>query len=217
MIERIRMNERQGCLLAFFRVFGGLFQRAGATETSLPYRLRDDFLSAAELSFYRVLTAAIGGEATVLCKVRLGDLFYVPRSDESQTHRNRIDRKHVDFLLCDTATMTPRCGIELDDSSHDRRERQERDDLVDGVFEAAGLPLVRIAARRGYSPPELREELRPYLVGQTARLPVERPERGPPRCPKCGILMVERVAKRGERAGERFFGCANYPKCRETA
>lgn len=211
------MRERQGCLLALFHLVGRLFGGRGATETGLPYRLRDDFLSAAERSFYHVLTAAIGGEATVLCKVRLADLFHVPRSDGSQTHQNRINSKHVDFLLCDSATMTPRCGIELDDSSHDRRDRRDRDFLVDGVFEAAGLPLVRIAARRGYRPLELREELRPYLVAQTPRLPVERPQQGPPRCPKCGILMLERVAKRGERTGERFFGCPNYPKCREKA
>lgn len=35
------------------------------------------------------------------------------------------------------------------------------------------------------------------------------------RCPKCGAEMVLRTAKRGANAGKEFWGCVNYPKCRE--
>ena len=37
-----------------------------------------------------------------------------------------------------------------------------------------------------------------------------------PVCPKCGIPMVVRTAKRGAQQGNRFYGCANYPSCRQT-
>jgi len=33
-------------------------------------------------------------------------------------------------------------------------------------------------------------------------------------CPKCGAAMVRRVAKRGENAGNEFWGCSAFPKCR---
>lgn len=36
-------------------------------------------------------------------------------------------------------------------------------------------------------------------------------------CPKCGSELVERTAKRGPNAGNTFFGCSNFPKCRYTA
>jgi restriction system protein len=36
-------------------------------------------------------------------------------------------------------------------------------------------------------------------------------------CPKCGSELVERTAKRGPNAGNSFFGCSNFPKCRYTA
>ena len=36
------------------------------------------------------------------------------------------------------------------------------------------------------------------------------------RCPKCEAPMVERTAGRGSRAGERFWGCSTYPRCRGT-
>lgn len=35
-------------------------------------------------------------------------------------------------------------------------------------------------------------------------------------CPKCGAELVLRTAKRGDHAGNQFYGCSNYPKCRFT-
>jgi restriction system protein len=35
-------------------------------------------------------------------------------------------------------------------------------------------------------------------------------------CPKCGGAMIKRLAKRGARAGNAFYGCARYPSCRYT-
>ncbi|HET7315167.1 nuclease-related domain-containing protein [Salinisphaera sp.] len=34
------------------------------------------------------------------------------------------------------------------------------------------------------------------------------------KCPKCGSSMVLRTAKRGANAGNQFWGCSTYPKCR---
>jgi hypothetical protein len=189
-------------------------------ESELPYRQRDDFLSAAEFSFYRVLMSAIGDRAVVCPKVNLCDVFYVARPNENQTYRNKIDRKHVDFLVCDPNTMKPRLGIELDDVSHARRDRQDRDDFVNKVFEAAELPLLHVPAARDYNPNNLRSQIAPHLETSAVvrSSPVlASPGSGPPICPKCGIPMVLRTASKGQQAGQPFFGCKNFPKCRETA
>ncbi|MER3452425.1 MAG: hypothetical protein C4344_01640, partial [Acidimicrobiia bacterium] len=37
-----------------------------------------------------------------------------------------------------------------------------------------------------------------------------------PLCPECGGPMVLRTARRGRRAGNSFWGCANFPVCRGT-
>lgn len=37
-----------------------------------------------------------------------------------------------------------------------------------------------------------------------------------PVCPQCGVPMVARTARRGAKAGERFYGCVNFPRCRQT-
>ena len=36
------------------------------------------------------------------------------------------------------------------------------------------------------------------------------------KCPRCGSAMVERIAQRGSRAGNAFYGCSSYPGCTGT-
>ena len=218
------MRDNPGCLGFLARIFG---ERPKET-VRLPYRLRDDFLSPAELSYYRVLSTAVAGRAVVLTKVRLADLFFVPHSEGSVSFRNRIAQKHVDFLVCDRETMRPRVGVELDDRSHERSRRQERDGFVDEVFRVAGLPLIHVPARSGYSVAELSAGLTQYLDSDEGGQPDpsgEVPDRSGaaktaagavPVCPKCGVPMVVRTAGRGARKGEQFYGCPNYPRCRES-
>jgi len=33
-------------------------------------------------------------------------------------------------------------------------------------------------------------------------------------CPDCGALMAVRYARRGDKAGNRFYGCTRYPDCK---
>lgn len=40
------------------------------------------------------------------------------------------------------------------------------------------------------------------------------PENQVLKCPKCGGALVLRTATRGTNAGNQFYGCSNYPKCR---
>jgi predicted RNA-binding Zn-ribbon protein involved in translation (DUF1610 family) len=87
---------------------------------------------------------------------------------------------------------------------------------------------MRAPVRSGYSLAELTVALKPYLGGRDRSQPesvVEVDEKSngapvdagaDPLCPKCGVPMVLRTAGRGERRGEQFYGCPNYPRCRET-
>ena len=34
-----------------------------------------------------------------------------------------------------------------------------------------------------------------------------------PTCPACGLPMITRTARRGPRAGGKFWGCTAYPRC----
>lgn len=208
-------SKAQGCLTAILSLFGIRLGGGAPTSEQLPYRQRDDFLSAAELSFYRVLVMALDGSHLVCPKVNLADIFFVARPNENQSYRNKIDRKHVDFLLLDPTTMKPIMGVELDDASHARRDRQDRDEFVDQVFEAAGMPLVRVRAAASYSPQNIADLVRQTISGRAIPEKAVVKNAGTPICPKCGTQMVIRTAKRGDQKGEEFWGCKNYPKCRE--
>ena len=208
-------DQRPGCLGRILQSFGLQSQAKPASE-QLPYHLVDDFLSPAEVSFYHVLRQVVVEQATISTKVSLGDLFYAKTGDrvENLRYRNKIDRKHVDFLLCDPGTMQPLMGIELDDASHNRQSRQERDVFVNQVFEVAGLPLVRVPAQASYAPREIAAQLESARLGRNSVPESSTPDKVP-LCPSCSVPMVVRTAKRGSHKGEQFYACPNYPECKE--
>ncbi len=194
-----------------------------------PYRLKASLLSPAEHNFFLNLRGAVAERALITPKVGLNDIFWMQLEDKSQFrgYLNKIDRKHVDFLLCDPKTMRPLVGIELDDSSHQREDRQERDMFVDGVFAAAGLPLIHASAKRAYVVDEIAALLAPHLLKTKPAAPSTQPPQtvgldpvnvstngSHPNCPKCGSEMILRTSKSGVTAGTKFWGCSNYPNCR---
>ncbi len=189
-------------------------------QLEYPYHIRDDFLSPAEHSFYLVLKHIVSDKVVICPKVSLSDLFYVKSNDPSKyrTYTNKIDRKHVDFLLCDPKTLQPLVGIELDDKSHQKSDRQTRDEFVEMVYAAAKLPLVRFPVQRSYSTSELNSALHQYLdsneTGTSSQPIITEAQSASPLCPKCGSEMVLRTAKSGSNQGEQFWGCPNYPRCR---
>jgi len=216
-------NEKPGCLGFILQLLGLMPKKTGIQV--LPYGLRDDFLSKAELSFYKVLHRAVDGRAVICPKVSLSEIFFVKRPNENMSYRNKIDRKHVDFILCSNDIMQPIAGIELDDTSHQRQDRIERDIFVEDVFKTGGLPLIRITNKNSYTIAEIKDKLEFLfqVAENTASMDKSKPvgtvdysKDSAPICPKCGVPMVLRIVKRGENVGENFFGCPNYPRCRET-
>lgn len=212
-------QQQSGCLGVFLKLLGiGRDAGSGRGKNDLPYRLRDNFLSAAELAFYRALEQAVGQSYSINNKVRLWDVLYVPRRDDSRTYENKISSKHIDFLLCDPTSMQPVLAIELDDASHNRKDRQERDAFLDQALGAAGLSILHIKAVRTYSITEVRQQIAdvpPDTASITSAPPTLPASSSEPSCPKCHTAMVQRKAAKGAHAGKRFWACTSYPKCRE--
>lgn len=136
-------------------------RKVSAPRTDL-YTLRNSVLTAAERSFLGVIDPLLPSEVRVCPKVRLEDFLSVKKGlgrSGHQAARNRINRKHVDFLLVRTTDFAPLAGIELDDKSHDADDRKERDAFVDGAFASAGLRLLHVPAAATYNPADLRAKL----------------------------------------------------------
>ncbi len=215
----VKPDDQSGCLGFFLKLLGiGPGTESGKGQSDLPYRLRDNFLSAAELAFYRVLKQAVGQTHSINNKVRLWDVLYVPRRDDSRTYENKISSKHIDFLLCDPTTMQPVLAIELDDASHNRKDRQDRDIFLDKALTAAGLAILHIKAARSYSIAEVQRQIASVVPGTASTVSAPPPlleKFSEPICPKCHTAMVRRKAARGANAGKCFWSCTNYPQCRE--
>jgi len=156
-----------GCLLAILRLFG-VELGGGSDAVRYPYQARKYLLTKAERSFFGVLQQAVQGRYLIFAKVRLADLLLVrARTDGRQSFQNRINAKHLDFVLCDVNTVSPVVCIELDDASHQRSDRVDRDHFVDNAMRTAGLPLVRIKARTSYRLDEVRDAIEQALPDAT--------------------------------------------------
>jgi len=194
-------------------------------DKMLPYMTRDDFLSSAEKSFYLTLKTFINEKAVICPKVSLKDIFFVSKSADNGAGKDymkyfgRIAQKHVDFLLCDPKSMKPLCGVELDDSSHIKEKRAARDEFVDRVYANAGLPLVHIPLKQGYSVDDLKKIFDCFdgKSLETSNNEIVKPinTKTVPLCQKCGIPMVRRRATKGDNEGKEFYGCPNFPRCHE--
>lgn len=141
--------------------------KASGTGQTDDYYLRKSLFTPAERSFLGILESSLPAGVRVFGKVRLEDIIGVKSGlgpGKRQAARNRINRKHIDFLLVRAGDLAPVAGIELDDRSHEAEDRQERDRFVDSAFASAGLPLLHVPVQKSYSPAEVGAKVRELLA-----------------------------------------------------
>ncbi len=183
-------------------------------DENYPYRLRQDFLSSAEAAFYRVLREMVNDHFYICPKVALQDLFFVTRPNENVHYFNKIYRKNVDFLLLRRDTLKPALGIELEYKK--QAEHRPAELFIEQVFAQAGLPLVRVVVQKTYDVAALAAQFSEALRNVRQVNPLTEPTDYSPICPRCGITMVLRIYRDGPNAGQKYYGCLNYPTCQET-
>lgn len=166
---------------------------AGA-DGPMPYVARGGLLTEAELRFLAALEPAVGrvfGAGARICpqvtgckaangksangkfaEQQIGEeswgavLGVKPGLErgEAQKWRNRVDRKTFDFVITDERARVLAC-VELDDSSHGKATRRERDAFLERACEAAGVRLVRVDGKGRYEVEGLVGELaKPSIV-----------------------------------------------------
>jgi very-short-patch-repair endonuclease len=103
-------------------------------------------------------------DGLALCfKVRLCDLIDCAADARRKGFWSKIAQKHIDFVVVDAGDTAIRLAIELDDRSHDRKDRRDRDAFVDGALAAAGIPIFRVPAAMTYDPRVIRTGLQEAL------------------------------------------------------
>jgi len=148
------------------RVFIARKIKAKIQNEEFPFIKKDYLLTRAEKDFYFVLQKAVSNDYLLFSKVRMIDLFYLPKGTGNSRYyhfKNKIQSKHVDFLLCNKENVKPLLAIELDDSSHNAEERIFRDTLEDTVFKQAQLPILHIRVASSYDGNELLSQIKTLL------------------------------------------------------
>jgi very-short-patch-repair endonuclease len=136
----------------------------GGTVVQTPPRSqfyrKNSLLTAAESNFFTVLRGiADQNNYVIQTKVRLEALIGVRFYQENWWGlRNRIKSREMDFVLCDNS-MQPLLIIELDDSSHFRQDRQQRDRDLNRILNNAGFPILHIPAAYSYNAGEIKEQI----------------------------------------------------------
>lgn len=125
----------------------------------IPQRSRTVLFSRAERSFYQMLRAVIP-DHMIFVKVKLADLVSLKPRTSFWEHFNPINRKRIDFVICDP-TLAPVLAIELD--AEPSAGERATPNFVHTLLANASLPVVHVPQKRSYLFNELRRLLTPYL------------------------------------------------------
>ena len=185
--------------------------------TQLPFRLRESFLSRPETDFYEALRGVlrdqlVGELLAIAPKVSLLDLVSVVRPNENVQYFNRLMRQSIDFLLMHRPSLQPVLAIELE---YPKQASHRTSQFLDEVFRAVKFPFLRVQVQQNYGGDDLAAQIRRVLPASGLR-PQRTVEHYSPVCPDCGITMVLRFYRSGSRAGERYYGCLNFPRCQQV-
>lgn len=196
-------------------------------EDETAYRKQGPLFTPAERSFYGVLQQACGDKALIFGKVRVADILTPAKGQGRsgwQKAFNKIAAKHFDFVLCQPDDLSVIAAIELNDGSHKKRSRADRDAFLQAACESAGLPLHPFDAKHAYQIAEVRQVLFPEPLAEQSTAPEAVAETVPAdkepaatdkqTCPKCGSELVKKVASKGKHQGREFLACSGFPVCR---
>ncbi len=118
------------------------------------YLKQNRLMSKAESKMFNKLKPLEGSRYYLFAQVRIADVVGVSGKEGSNNwwrSFRKISSKHIDFVFVSKIDMKPLVAIELDDLSHEKKERIKRDKFINHVFKESGLPLVRFTTKELFS------------------------------------------------------------------
>lgn len=112
-----------------------------------PYKERKLLTNNEYRFYYNLVQLADKYNLSVQVKMRLADIIEVDKckitNQEYMSYFGKIKSKHIDFVLTHKYNMQMIAAIELDDKSHQKQNRIERDAFVNNALTAAGIDFIR--------------------------------------------------------------------------
>lgn len=132
----------------------------------LDYQRLPALFTNSEIAFMEALHIAVDGRGSIFGKVRIADVLEPAKGlsrSNWQSSFNKIAMKHFDFVICNNDDLSIICAIELDDKSHQRKDRIERDLFVNDACESAKFSLIRFKVSSSYQISDLQNKLSSFL------------------------------------------------------
>lgn len=111
--------------------------------------------------YYSIREALKDEKIIVLAQVNMTSFLKWERRD--QRAFNQICRKSVDFLVCDR-DASPLAAIELQDKTHEQKNRKRSDEVKAEVLKTAHVPLVLFDARSMPTVATIKNTLEPFIT-----------------------------------------------------
>jgi Protein of unknown function (DUF2726) len=135
---------------------------ADVSRQECSYQIRGTLLTPSEIEFYRELKQAVGDKVIIFSKVRVADVI-TPENGLSKSNWqrafNKISAKHFDFVLCNLESLKVEVVIELDDKSHQKSSRIDRDNFLNRAAQSSGLKILRFPVKSSYSVTEIKSKV----------------------------------------------------------
>lgn len=113
-------------------------------KSNYRYYSKPYIMTERENKFFTTLNEIFGSKWYVVPQVHLSALLnYKVKGQNWKAAFRHINGKSVDFVLISKETNKTICAIELDDSTHNYKNRAERDAEVERMFAEAKIPLAR--------------------------------------------------------------------------
>jgi very-short-patch-repair endonuclease len=109
-------------------------------EQIWPFYAKKPLSQPEQVLYFRLVQAL--PDHIILAQVQLSRLLGVKKGNNFQAWSNRINRMSADFVVCNKDSSIV-AVIELDDSSHNKAERQLADAKKDKAFDSADVRILR--------------------------------------------------------------------------
>jgi very-short-patch-repair endonuclease len=114
--------------------------QAGSGNEVWPFYAKKPLSQPEQVLYFRLIEAL--PEHIILAQVQLSRLLGVKKGNNYQSWLNRINRMSADFVVC-TKDASIVAVIELDDVSHQKKDRQAADAKKDKALGAAEVKIIR--------------------------------------------------------------------------
>ena len=130
-----------------------------AEEEHLPFKRKEFLMNIPERKFFEELQNIISDNHVVFPQVLLSSIVKVISSRKDfWKYYNKINRKTIDYVIFEKPYFMPVLAIEYDGRTHDRDDRQERDDFVDNVLNSAGIKSFHIKHQKNINFEEVKNK-----------------------------------------------------------